>query len=605
MNKYQSPKDLNMEINQFYSTGVRFISTASITPNLDAKLIAFYTILTVALSIMLSFRQSRCMLINNYTTYPLIKVKKCLKCLKRTKKQECKVIINNCANNAGNNNNNVNETNCNNKNNSFDSNINNQIENDSNLSSSEQIANYSSYFNSTASYYTSYLKLKSLKRLTLATLSTGSHLLKKMNYYRTRTSGSNRRSISRRLPDLEDTCKHRKINLADRISIEQAKYCAESYCETCQSLKYSNGAFSTTMPVFPTSVNTSGASAFHRSHSVPSGLNTKPKKYNTKISLYKRLPLKSLSRAWGGINSIDLPVVCRKPCFYLYGWLFSCNFDEIDIADLNEFKNLSEFFRRTLKPDARVIDTECCLANPCDGRILNFGKVDKGMLEQVKGVNYSLKGFLGPQDWPTTKKNTKIEFTLDEGLPPNQLMDNDQFYEKNVLYNPEENCLYHCVIYLAPGDYHRFHSPTDWNIHYRRHFPGELFSVNPSVARWLEGLFNFNERVVYYGDWKYGFFSYTAVGATNVGSIKVFMDEDLTTNNKKLQKEGKHLDKDFLAGTEHGVPVKRGEDFGEFNLGSTIVMIFEAPKNFEFETMPGEKVFLGSQLGSSTRSTYM
>ncbi len=244
-----------------------------------------------------------------------------------------------------------------------------------------------------------------------------------------------------------------------------------------------------------------------------------------KVSLYRKLPLKSMSRAWGGLNSIDLPVLCRKPCFYLYGWIFSCNFDEINISDLNEFKNLSEFFRRTLKPDARVIDTESCLINPCDGRILNFGKSEKGYLEQVKGVNYSLKGFLGPQDWPTTKKNTRVEFTLNEGLPKNHLIDNDQFYEKNILYNPEENCLYHCVIYLAPGDYHRFHSPTDWNIHYRRHFPGELFSVNPSVARWLEGLFNFNERVVYYGDWKYGFFSYTAVGATNVGSIKVYMDE--------------------------------------------------------------------------------
>lgn len=232
-----------------------------------------------------------------------------------------------------------------------------------------------------------------------------------------------------------------------------------------------------------------------------------------------------MSRAWGEINALHLPVVCRKPCFYFYGWLFSCNFDEIDIADLNDFKNLSEFFRRTLKPNARVIDTESCLVNPCDGRILNFGKSDRGYLEQVKGVNYSLRGFLGPQDWPTTKKNTKVEFTIDEGLPPNHLMDNDKFYEKNILYNPEENCLYHCIIYLAPGDYHRFHSATDWNVHYRRHFPGELFSVNPSVARWLEGLFNFNERVVYYGDWKYGFMSYTAVGATNVGSIKVFMDD--------------------------------------------------------------------------------
>lgn len=85
----------------------------------------------------------------------------------------------------------------------------------------------------------------------------------------------------------------------------------------------------------------------------------------------------------------------------------------------------------------------------------------------------------------------------------------------------------------------------------------------------------------------------------------IYFYKDLTTNNRKLQKEGKHLDKDFLAGTDHGVSVKRGEDFGEFNLGSTIVMIFEAPKNFEFDTMPGEKVFLGSQLGSATRSTYM
>ena len=54
---------------------------------------------------------------------------------------------------------------------------------------------------------------------------------------------------------------------------------------------------------------------------------------------------------------------------------------------------------------------------------------------------------------------------------------------------------------------------------------GELFSVKPGVARWLQGLFNYNERVVYTGRWRYGFFSMTAVGATNVGSINVIFDK--------------------------------------------------------------------------------
>lgn len=127
---------------------------------------------------------------------------------------------------------------------------------------------------------------------------------------------------------------------------------------------------------------------------------------------------------------------------------------------------------------------------------------------------------MGEQNWPKSEQVTdpRSQVSIE------QLDQDHELYEKSILYNPD-NCLYHCIIYLAPGDYHRFHTPADWEIYFRRHFPGELFSVNPSVARWLQGLFNLNERVVYYGKWKYGFFSMAAVGATNVGSIRVYADE--------------------------------------------------------------------------------
>jgi phosphatidylserine decarboxylase len=58
-------------------------------------------------------------------------------------------------------------------------------------------------------------------------------------------------------------------------------------------------------------------------------------------------------------------------------------------------------------------------------------------------------------------------------------------------------------------------------------FAGELLSVNPMVAQWIPDLFTLNERAVYVGRWKHGFFSLTAVGATNVGSIHVYCDKVL------------------------------------------------------------------------------
>ena len=105
------------------------------------------------------------------------------------------------------------------------------------------------------------------------------------------------------------------------------------------------------------------------------------------------------------------------------------------------------------------------------------------------------------------------------------------------------NALFFTVIYLAPGDYHRFHSPTAWVVEKRRHFQGtqffppfmahadargmigELFSVSPWVAKRVENLFVLNERVAMLGRWRHGFFGMVPVGATNVGSIKINFDQ--------------------------------------------------------------------------------
>ncbi len=243
-------------------------------------------------------------------------------------------------------------------------------------------------------------------------------------------------------------------------------------------------------------------------------------------------------------------------------------------------------------------------------------------MEQVKGVSYSLNEFLGPAYWQN-------------GGPQVQLANQTAFeYEKSLLMNKDTD-LFHCVIYLAPGiflekswdflknkvsipttrwcnsrtdflfsgDYHCFHSPTDWTVNFRRHFPGSLLSVNPSIAKWVAGLFALNERAVYVGSWKHGFFSMTPVGATNVGSIRVYGDGELRTNCTKRRLPLPYYDHYLTSSPipaeescSKEIPLRKGEIFGEFNLGSTIVLIFEAPKDFQFSLQPGDKIRMGQSL---------
>ncbi|XP_017297314.1 phosphatidylserine decarboxylase proenzyme, mitochondrial isoform X3 [Kryptolebias marmoratus] len=304
-----------------------------------------------------------------------------------------------------------------------------------------------------------------------------------------------------------------------------------------------------------------------------------------RVALYRSFPTRLLSRTWGRLNGLDLPTWLRKPIYSLYIWTFGVNMQEAAVEDLHHYKNLGEFFRRRLKPAVRPVCSASCLTSPADGKILHFGRVKNSEVEQVKGVTYSLENFLGPQ--------------------MRQISVSPSSSFRDLLLTSPDSDLFHIVVYLAPGDYHCFHSPTDWKVELRRHFPGSLMSVNPGVARWIKELFCLNERVVLSGQWQHGFFSLTAVGATNVGSIRLYFDQELQTNSPCYRK-GSFLDRSYVtmssqvkgAAGEGGVALQKGEPVGEFNLGSTIVLLFEAPKDFSFNLHPGQRIRVGEGLGS-------
>jgi phosphatidylserine decarboxylase len=94
------------------------------------------------------------------------------------------------------------------------------------------------------------------------------------------------------------------------------------------------------------------------------------------------------------------------------------------------------------------------------------------------------------------------------------------------------NKLMYCVIYLAPGDYHRYHSPAYFVANYRRHITGYLEPVMPSYLKNHKNVLKENERVNLLGEWAHGFYSMSFIGALNVGSIVLHFDDVLKSNVK-------------------------------------------------------------------------
>ena len=213
---------------------------------------------------------------------------------------------------------------------------------------------------------------------------------------------------------------------------------------------------------------------------------------------------------------------------------YNVNMSEAVHADPAHYKSFNEFFTRPLKDGARPMSNSTWVC-PVDGAISQCGAIERDQIFQAKGHHYSTRALVGG----------------DAALAAQ--FQNGQF----------------ATLYLSPRDYHRIHMPIAGKLLRMIHVPGDLFSVNPTTARGVPGLFARNERVVCEFVTEKGPMVLVLVGATIVGSMATVWHGQVNPPRPGTVREWQYASQD--------VRLQKGEEMGRFLLGSTVVMLF--PEN--------------------------
>jgi phosphatidylserine decarboxylase len=235
---------------------------------------------------------------------------------------------------------------------------------------------------------------------------------------------------------------------------------------------------------------------------------------------------------------------------------YGVNMAEAANPDITSYSTFNEFFTRPLRDGARPLaaaDFVC----PVDGAISQFGAIEKDQIYQAKGHRYTTTALVGG------------DATLA-----------GEFQDGSF-----------ATLYLSPKDYHRIHMPIDGVLKRMIYVPGDLFSVNPTTARGVPGLFARNERVVCVFDSPFGPFALVLVGATIVGSMATVWHGVVNPPRLGTVREWRY--------DGERVALQRGAEMGRFLLGSTVVLLF--PKGsitFNPIWSPARSIAMGEAMGS-------
>lgn len=230
---------------------------------------------------------------------------------------------------------------------------------------------------------------------------------------------------------------------------------------------------------------------------------------------------------------------------------YGVNMSEAANPDLTSYPSFNEFFTRALKDGARPLE-RAELICPVDGAISQFGAIQGHQIFQAKGHHYTSTALVGG--------DAALAARFDDGS--------------------------FATLYLSPKDYHRIHMPCEGRLRRMIYVPGDLFSVNPTTARGVPGLFARNERVVCVFESARGPWVLVLVGATIVGSMATVWHGVVNPPRAGAVREWRYDDAPVL--------LCQGQEMGRFLLGSTVVMLFpKGPLQFNPAWAPGRAVRLG------------
>lgn len=241
----------------------------------------------------------------------------------------------------------------------------------------------------------------------------------------------------------------------------------------------------------------------------------------------------AVSQAMGRLVRVHAPKPVMQAAIRAFCKLYGADSSEAERA-LHEFATFQEFFTRRLKPGMRPIESAVnLLPSPADGVLSISGSLAHDTLIQAKGIDYSLDALMGGK------------------------ADADPYRGGS-----------YAVVYLAPKNYHRVHSPWQGEIVQWRAIDGPLYPVNATGIANVPGLFARNQRIIGHCRTEFGPAALIMVGATCVGHMRVCFT-DLCTNEGKPTTDLTTLSSPF--------PLSRGDEFGVFEMGSTVVLVFANP----------------------------